>query len=355
MNRNIHILIFIVLILAVFGLSAQCEEKTDIDDKYERGRRLFEDGDLLPAASLFEEVIKYQPTNQSARDMLFDCYRFIGIKNYGQSRYQDAIDIWRKALLLDPENQEILRYIERCESEKRAIDIINGDTTAVIEKEPISTKAPPVRIDSSSTSSLAKVNSNLIPPPAHIDSSPTLPSGIIDMPSISTDTPVNLTSRKIICGLSYGITVATNDSHQPKTGRVFEGYLSIPPDRHRLGVKLDGIFSRFYRNSTATIETPQHLTVFGISINPIISSEVFHFMLINWSAGIGVYEIILTDPMDNQNSETTRESSVLGVNLGIAWRKNMGMFTATVGAKYILFYDSISPNLFQISIGIASN
>ena len=154
------------------------------------------------------------PGHLSARKMLLACYRFKGIEYYGLSRYRDAIDAWRKALKIEPENLEIQRFITRCEAEKRAIASIIGDSVAAVV-----TALSPKK-----------------PPPVHIDTIFITQPGVIDTVIISVEAPSNTTSRRgINFGLSSGIVIGTGNSQQPKTGMTFAGFLSVLPDRHRLG------------------------------------------------------------------------------------------------------------------------
>ena len=90
-------------------------------------------------------------------------------------------------------------------------------------------------------------------------------------------------------------------------------------------------------------------------MSAFINSEIFRSSSIDLSAGMGVYEIILTEPNEVDYSSTTRKSSVFGINLGLGWRKSLGEFSAFLDAKYIYLNSSLCPNLLQISVGIFSN
>ncbi len=334
MRRNAHIPVLLILLLASFSSSAWCHEKKDIAEKLERGRDLLDAGDLVQAAKFLEEVVASEPAHQTARSMLFTCYRFAGIECYGQSRYHDAIESWRKALTIDPQNQEIKNFITRCESEMKAIARLVGDT-AVAE----------VEMPSLLVSSLAPVDSGSLSQ-----------SSVVGSKGISTDEPTIITSRRTIeLGLSSGIVLGTGSSHNPKTAAAFMGYFSYIPEGHRLGARLDGMYSRFFRDSHDDASAPRHLAVSGLSVRAIISSEVSRFTSVDYSAGLGVYEVILTEPADGQNLSGTRKSSVLGIKFGLGWRKAMGAFAATVDASYTHLCSSLSPNLLQISVGLASH
>ncbi len=334
MNRFLYLLIPFIFLLALFSSSAWCHEQRDIDKKFERGQRLFEAGDLHRAAALLEEVIASQPASQSARSMLFACYRFIGIEYYEQSRCQDAINFWHKAFMIDSLNLEIQRFIKRCDSEIKAIARIDGDTGVVAETVPPSKAVPVALIDSSS-----KSRSKMSGPEA-----------------ISVSKRAAAAShRRITCGLSSGIAIGTGDSYHLKTGTTFAGYLSILPDRYWLGARLDGNYSRFYRNSTDITFGPRYLAVSGASVSAVVKSKISRSSFLLYGIGPGVYEIIREETNNSQDSGTIRKSAVLGINLGLGWRKRLGAIAVTMDAKYIRLYSSLSPNLLQISIGIASN
>jgi len=293
----VNLLVLFILLLAPFSSSAWCQEQMDINEKLELGRDLFEAGELLRAAELFEEVIASNPAHESARSMLFTCYRFVGIEYYGWSRYTDAIDVWRKALKINPQSQEIQSFIKRSESEMKAIARIGGDTSLVEDKPP----------------------STSISSPVHAGSDSLAQSSVVDSKAIWAEEPVVKTSRSAIkFGLSYGLAIATGSSRTPKTGTVFSGYLSYLPDRHWLGARLEGIYSRFYGNSLGDASAPRHLSVSGLSMSAVISAKVSRSTSVDFGAGLGYYEIILTDPNDDQLSGSTQKSSVLGINLGLS-------------------------------------
>lgn len=334
MNKKLNILVLLIFFLTSFGLSARDGEPEDIDEKLERGRVLYEAGNLLQAAEIFEEVVVSQPGNEMAKSTLFTCYKFAGIVLYGQSRCQDAIDSWRKALVIDPQNREIKDFIARCKSEIKAITCYTGERAVVtVNEEP-----------SSRVISLVPVDSNSLSPPS-----------VVNSEVISADEPAVVTShRKINFGLSYGIAIGTGSRFEPKAGRAFMGYLSYSSGGRRLAARLDGIYSHFYADSFGTTTASRYLGVSGLTLSGIISPVVSPSASIDCRAGSGVYEIILTEPNDSQYSGTTRKSSVLGINFGLGWHKNIGTVAATVEASYTHLYSSLSPNLVQIYFGISS-
>ncbi|MBU0982448.1 MAG: tetratricopeptide repeat protein, partial [candidate division Zixibacteria bacterium] len=110
------------MIIAVgLGSVSEAADPADIKDQLARGRNLFEAGNLERAIAVFESVDSLAPGTPSVHQLLLTAYRYLGIDYYGQSRCEEAVAVWRKALALDPENRELPRYIHRCETELSGI------------------------------------------------------------------------------------------------------------------------------------------------------------------------------------------------------------------------------------------
>lgn len=328
-----YALVFLVLLVSLPGSSAWCDDKGSIDENFERGRSFFESGDLSGAAALLEEVVASQPDHEQARTMLFECHRFLGIEYYGQSRYDDAIGSWRKALTLEPENKEIQSYITRCESEMKALARFEGQTYSALD----SAQSPQLR------------------PAVHVDSEYVSQPDPVVSEATDGDEAANLTSnREFDFGLSSGIVMVTGNSHGLGRGMVFIGRLSYLSDEHWLGARLDGTHTRFYKDSFGAASEPRHLGISGLSMNAVFTARISHFATLDYSVGLGIYEIIQTEPDSEQYSSTTQKSTALGASFGVGWRRSLGAFALAVDAMYIDHYSHLSPSLLQISIGITS-
>lgn len=327
-------LIVLILCMALVGQPAWGQEKLDIDELMERGRRHLEAGELHQAASIVEEVIVSQPDHQAARSMLFTCYRFIGIEHYGQLRCHDAIEAWQKALALQPKNQEIQQFIGRCEEETKSIARISGDSSEAVAEPPHHKEPVIVRVDTVYVPQLIAADTQ------------TDPRGKV----MTGESPPPFTF-----GLSSGIALGTDDSEFPKTGTAFVGSLSIFPTSNQLGARLEGLYSRWYRSSDSANSVARHLTVSGVSLSAILRSTVTRPSGMQLGAGLGIYEIILTVPIDVQSASDTRKSTVVGINLGLAYRMNLGSIAAVVEGRYTHLYSSLTPNLLLLTVGVASN
>lgn len=91
--------------------------KREISQAYSSGQECFEQGDLAKAIEYWETVERIYPGYMSVREYLVKAYKFVGVKYYGQNLLQEAIESWKKALSIDPDNREIKSYISRTENE----------------------------------------------------------------------------------------------------------------------------------------------------------------------------------------------------------------------------------------------
>jgi hypothetical protein len=55
------------------------------------------------------------------RSYLVNAYRFVGIDLYSRSLYDQAVEVWKKAARLEPDNEEINGFIRRTETEIRKL------------------------------------------------------------------------------------------------------------------------------------------------------------------------------------------------------------------------------------------
>jgi tetratricopeptide (TPR) repeat protein len=88
-----------------------------VDETYEAGSKLFEEGKLPEAISRWEQVEKLVPDYIGVRERLVTAYKFLGIQLYGHNRFEEAVTVWKKAVKLAPDNSEIGGYIKRTENE----------------------------------------------------------------------------------------------------------------------------------------------------------------------------------------------------------------------------------------------
>ncbi len=100
----------------------------EVKDAYDRGRKLFESGQLESAIVQWEKVEKLAPDYMSVRDYLVNAYKYLGVELYGKNNLADAIAIWKKAVSLDPANKEIASYIRRTETEMIRLQELTYET-----------------------------------------------------------------------------------------------------------------------------------------------------------------------------------------------------------------------------------
>jgi len=93
----------------------------EVKSLYESGKLAFERGELPDAMDLWESVEDKAPNYKSVRKYLIDVYRFIGVDLYSRKMRQEALNVWKKAIELDPKNVEIKDCISRAENEIRRL------------------------------------------------------------------------------------------------------------------------------------------------------------------------------------------------------------------------------------------
>ncbi|MCK5127248.1 MAG: hypothetical protein KAR42_13420 [candidate division Zixibacteria bacterium] len=329
----VGIRLLLIIGLVFLHTDIQGHEQKVFDEQLEQGRSFFEAGKLARAAEVLEEIVKTRHDSEDARGMLFTCYRFMGIEYYGMSRYEDAINVWQKALDLEPTNREIQVYITRVNSELKSIAIISGDTTMVEKYTARSSALQEILVDTVFVSL-----------PLEVDS--------IFIPAIEKDEYQS--GDGLTIGVSSGAAIATGELENPGTGIDFTGHISYLPHDKWFGVRAIGSCTRFYKNARGTTSSSRHISISGIGISGLGRMKISNRYSILLYTGIGIYDIILTDQEDRLSPTVTRKSSDIGMSLGVGLRKNWRNITAIMDAKYIYISNSIGPNILTISVGITS-
>jgi tetratricopeptide (TPR) repeat protein len=80
---------------------------------FDQGMQLYRAGDLSSAMRAWEAVAHRAPHFGEVDQYLLRVYRVVGLENYTEGRLQDAIDIWNKAIRLEPDNTQVRRYLEQ--------------------------------------------------------------------------------------------------------------------------------------------------------------------------------------------------------------------------------------------------
>lgn len=99
----------------------------EVESAYQSARISFERGDLQAAVGEWERLEQLAPNYKSVQEYLVKAYKFVGVELYGQDKLQKAVDVWRKAWLLQPSNVEIKTYIERTETEIEKLRVLSYD------------------------------------------------------------------------------------------------------------------------------------------------------------------------------------------------------------------------------------
>ena len=99
----------------------------EVEQTYESGRRLFEQGSLEKAVSRWERVERLAPDYKSVREYLVNAYKFFGVELYTHNELEQAVEVWKKASQLAPDNNEIANYIRRTENEIAKLQELSYD------------------------------------------------------------------------------------------------------------------------------------------------------------------------------------------------------------------------------------
>jgi Tfp pilus assembly protein PilF len=88
-----------------------------LQPKYSEGLRYFENGDFDRAVRRLHEVWVIEPNFHNVTEILTKAYLFIGMKQYSEENYRDAIVTWERALTVDPGNVKAKRYLRKAKDE----------------------------------------------------------------------------------------------------------------------------------------------------------------------------------------------------------------------------------------------
>ena len=86
-------------------------------EAYGRGKAALSGGDIGGAIRILGAVVGEHPTYGAARGKLVDAYLLHGLDLYSRGKLTAALKAWRRALIYDPGNAKVKRYIKRVEGE----------------------------------------------------------------------------------------------------------------------------------------------------------------------------------------------------------------------------------------------
>lgn len=133
-----------LLFMAVFGtvsVSAGDDkvQPVDIEQVYQAGVNHYDAGRFDKAIEEWESVFRISKDYKDIAQRLMAAYKYAGMELYGGNRQAEAIDIWEKALKLDPNNNEIKDYINRARGEEKALAVISGTKSDSTMQIPLQT------------------------------------------------------------------------------------------------------------------------------------------------------------------------------------------------------------------------
>jgi tetratricopeptide (TPR) repeat protein len=100
---------------------------SELQAKYLQGLNEFNGGRFDTAVQLLTEVWMGDSGFDEAAALLTRAHLLLGMRQYSQDHYDLAIQQWRRALDVDPDNIKAKRYIRRAEEEIRRLDRVAND------------------------------------------------------------------------------------------------------------------------------------------------------------------------------------------------------------------------------------
>jgi tetratricopeptide (TPR) repeat protein len=99
---------------------------------FDSGKTAYDEAQYEQALTIFEGILRQDPRNAEAKRYLaltrealkpvVDAYFRAGLQHYLVERYEEALNEWKKALRIDPENDAILGYARRAEEKIKALE-----------------------------------------------------------------------------------------------------------------------------------------------------------------------------------------------------------------------------------------
>ena len=84
-----------------------------VSQRYEEGMQRYRGGDLVGAMRAWEDVSRAAPHYNEVNQNLVRVYRVTGLESYTEGHLREAVDIWEKALRLEPDNLQLARYLNQ--------------------------------------------------------------------------------------------------------------------------------------------------------------------------------------------------------------------------------------------------
>ena len=99
----------------------------EMKKKYAGGRNFYNKGDFEHAILTLEPVWRWNPNHEEVSSYLVRSLLLSGLEFYAEQQYLSAIDRWKKALTIDPDNPKAKRYLARARLEVQKIGQADGE------------------------------------------------------------------------------------------------------------------------------------------------------------------------------------------------------------------------------------
>jgi tetratricopeptide (TPR) repeat protein len=93
------------------------DELAQIRASYDRGVESFKRGDFAGAIEEWEGVRREYSEFEEVAGYLVKAYQYLGMEYYARHEYEKALETWNKILVVDPDNEKALRYIQKTKEE----------------------------------------------------------------------------------------------------------------------------------------------------------------------------------------------------------------------------------------------
>jgi len=324
----------IAIACTAFSSRLPAQDKKTVDESLEKGRRLLYTGQFASAIAQLESIEATAPNDSTVTSLLRSAYRFMGIEYYVQSRCEDAILVWEKAMRLDPDDQVISSYIDRCRSELQGAATIQGREEKKIELPPVVAAPPKPKTEDKPE----------FPAPRTI---------ITQLPPCTTYIATPIPRRIFGAGIAGGVSVRTaQNSLHSDIGWALNGHIAYAPRRIGAGLQLQCLYTRLYHDSTAVDDPslPEFVSVFGANLDVTFGIRLNDASTLSLHAGPGIYEIYRSSMMTNN---IIHRSTNAGVIIGAGWHRKIGVGKTTIDFQYLHLSGSLSPDMLMISFGLA--
>ncbi len=102
------------------------EDAAALRAAYEKGVGHFRNGDFAKAITEWKAVWESWPGFEDVGEYLIKAYQYRGMELYTAHEYEEALNLWRRILEIDPQNEKAIRYIKRTEEEMSRLQRMTG-------------------------------------------------------------------------------------------------------------------------------------------------------------------------------------------------------------------------------------